>query len=752
MGRITSICILLLLGVDVLCAQQRVKGSVVDTAGRALEFVNVVAMKLPDSSFVAGRVTDARGQFYFEGLPQECSLVFSCVGYSSQTHQARPEMKIVLSEEPSTLSELTVVARRVKEHAGGYSIKMQNNPLMKGKSLVQGLDLLPNIHAEQGKISILGKVVEAIYVDGLRLSSPSELENLPMEQVDNVQVDYVSSTEEGATATGGVLRITMKKGASGGYTSQLQSEHKYMPHYGWRGSSLSNYTTATWRKLTLRNSLTLGKILGLSDELYTMLNKQTGQIQQNDVQLRRWEQYVSNRATLSLEVAKRHLWSTSLLFSYEGAKPKTQTIDLATEAVSHRHESHHTRLWQWLNKYSWEINDRLNFDFSTDYLWRGQSQSSEVLGQVLGRQSVTQYTDMWRFKPLLKYKAGSSSILSVGADLQLIGQTELASGFAETKMESFMPSLFTSYSGMLGRRLRYELGLRVQQTKMKTERLEQHHEYSHTGIFPSLSAMYQLNPKKRHLINLQLSRVMETIPYSAISDYREYQSAHSYSVGNPAIKAPIGFQAMTMLSLWGRLNVMFGVMHCKNPIYSARGIDEVDTSVTFIQTQNGDYQLLKYTSIEGRLKLASWWETKTTAIFRLHSADAGVVVKNQRMYMLRHASTFTFTSSFGAGLNLMYEPTYYYLERKMYAVGSVSGYIYKTMLKDKLNLRLDFDIYRKQRMSLTENEQVAFRMEGLTHSPHLSLSLSYSFGGGKKLQALPTAQELQSYQRMEDIR
>lgn len=99
MKRILSLPILLVL----LCstieaqAQQRVRGIVVNQHGEGLEFVNVVAKRLSDSTFVRGAVTDSLGAFAFEGLPEACYLSLSSVGYEQASHPISETMRITLN-------------------------------------------------------------------------------------------------------------------------------------------------------------------------------------------------------------------------------------------------------------------------------------------------------------------------------------------------------------------------------------------------------------------------------------------------------------------------------------------------------------------------------------------------------------------------------------------------------------------------------------------------------------------------------
>ena len=167
---------------------------------------------------------------------------------------------------------------------------------------------------------------------------------------------------------------------------------------------------------------------------------------------------------------------------------------------------------------------------------------------------------------------------------------------------------------------------------------------------------------------------------------------------------------------------------------------------------NGRYQTLGIASLEWQHKITKWWNIKTSATLRSHSADAGVLVRNQMGSVFRHKSMFTFTPSFSAGLGLMYEPTCRYLDRTMEAVGAISVDVYKTLLKGKMDIRFNSTIYRKERSAITSKEQFVHHYHNLTRSPSFSLSISYRLGSGTKIKALEETKALQLYQKIEDAK
>ncbi|MCF0235519.1 MAG: outer membrane beta-barrel protein [Bacteroidaceae bacterium] len=747
MIRLLSFIFVLLLSVSSSLAQQLVKGKVVDVQGNAIESVNVIAMRQADSTYLAGRVTNASGEFQFESLPAESYLVFSSIGYQKQTHPAASQMHVVMEENQGMLSEVSVIARRLKERAGGYAVQLQNNPLMKGKNLSQAIDLLPNLAVENGSIEILGRGVKAIYVDGQSIST-KELLAIPLEQVDRVEVDYSSVVREGAGKPGGVLRIFLKKQRESGWTDQVSAQTKVLPKQGWLGGGTWNYFTAYWKKLTIRNSTGLSRNLYFSDEDVTSLDKATGVELQHSRKYRDWTNDFFNRTSISYAIAPKHLLATSFLYWYDKSSLENTTRDmLGVENYDRQENPMHS--WQWVTTYRWNMNSATVMELSSDLLRRKAEQYTVEQRPQFYDNRVGEHTTMWRVKPELRHDFKGGTSLTVGGDFQLLQQDEDAQGFAATTMKTMTPALYSSLSGSVGS-FQYEAGFRALHQSMRTTQDGTEYKHNYTGIFPVLSAMYLLSAKHAHLLNLQVERSMETIPYSAVSGYKKYSGAFEYEVGNPDLKTPVQTNVTALLSLWQKLNLMFMVGHLQSPIYFDRRTDAADPRVSYLTPMNGSYQLLNVASVEWRQNLTKWWHVKTSAFLRLHSADAGVVVRNQSSTFFRHNSTFTFSPTFGAGLRLSYEPSYEILDRKLESVFSVGGYVNKSFLKEKMNVRLEFLAYGMERDLVTDNSWLRHRVDKHNQYPWFSLSVSYRFSGGKKVKTLSDTQSLQNYQKTED--
>ena len=98
----------------------------------------------------------------------------------------------VLAQKENQLQEITVIASRTTNNAEGYVTNLRGTDIAKGKPAVNVLPFLPNISHENGNFKINGLAVSEIYVDGVKLSDISELDNIPGEMIEKVQVQYIA--------------------------------------------------------------------------------------------------------------------------------------------------------------------------------------------------------------------------------------------------------------------------------------------------------------------------------------------------------------------------------------------------------------------------------------------------------------------------------------------------------------------------------------------------------------------------------
>ena len=128
---------------------QDITGRIVDENNLPVEFVNVVALSLPDSAFIAGAVSDQNGDFSISDLHSNCLLNITSVGYKRIIYPLTSFRvgTIVLQSDSQLLNEVIVKAYRpvYKLTGNGITANIQNSVLSKSGTANDVLKHIPSV-------------------------------------------------------------------------------------------------------------------------------------------------------------------------------------------------------------------------------------------------------------------------------------------------------------------------------------------------------------------------------------------------------------------------------------------------------------------------------------------------------------------------------------------------------------------------------------------------------------------------------
>ena len=123
---------------------------VVDDDGQPLTYANVVALALPDSSFVSGVMTDDDGTFAFVPSQNGSLLRVSSVGYKTVYVERKDDIgTVVLAPESRMLGEVVVKSGlpATRLNGEGMVTGVIGTVLEHAGTLERVLDKIPNVSA-----------------------------------------------------------------------------------------------------------------------------------------------------------------------------------------------------------------------------------------------------------------------------------------------------------------------------------------------------------------------------------------------------------------------------------------------------------------------------------------------------------------------------------------------------------------------------------------------------------------------------
>ena len=198
---ITFVIVFILCVVQPLVAQTpsfSVKGKACIDKDKVVEYGNVIALSLKDSSIIKGAPFQ-NGEFKLDGLVKDSFLLkISSVGYKdfiNPIYKTSSDTVINLGQilllVDNTLSEVTVVAKTPLFEMDGEKVKV-NVEQTSLSSVGNALDVLkrsPGVMVSSSDaVTVFGKGTPIIYLDGMQISSVDILKSIPSAEIKSIEI------------------------------------------------------------------------------------------------------------------------------------------------------------------------------------------------------------------------------------------------------------------------------------------------------------------------------------------------------------------------------------------------------------------------------------------------------------------------------------------------------------------------------------------------------------------------------------
>jgi outer membrane receptor protein involved in Fe transport len=258
--------------------QRSITGIVLEAeTGNPLEFANVTLKQLPDSSFLGGTITDAKGRFTLDAKPGNLLVGISFAGFEKTEKVTRIEKsqttvnlgKIALRLSNYVLDEAVIEGERSQ-----VSLTLEKKTFEVGQDLASiggsATDVLENVPSvtvdAEGNVSLRGSGNVRILIDGrqsgmVALSAQDALQMLPADMIERVEVITNPSARYDAEGMAGIINIITKKekkkGTNGtlsltageprNYQASLNLNHRtgnwnFFGGYGYRNSAFAGFS------------------------------------------------------------------------------------------------------------------------------------------------------------------------------------------------------------------------------------------------------------------------------------------------------------------------------------------------------------------------------------------------------------------------------------------------------------------------------------------------------------------------------
>ncbi len=666
-----------------------IQGNVCDTNANNLSGITVKIICETDSSNINATLTDENGSFLLEfadttinneTLSQKrYAISFQGLGYSTKKigfpADGKP-IKVVMDESEHQLAEVEVLHNRITFNSKGFMANLAGNELAMGKNAPELLGYLPGISYDKMRgLEVLCSKPEAIYIDGIKTASWDELAKIPATEINSVEIKYMGGVSESGTSTGSIVYITLKQLWDGSYSGYLYGLAKGYYGMGFHSASFSPNFRLKKGKITLSNTAGYGyqrvNTKDINRYIYHPDKNETNLNSTSDVYDISYTDFSSghynsawDRFTLNYQLPENGVLSSSVFYThtmknmYKHTAPHNPTNDLQ-KLVTPDHNNNlqiALKLKQPL-KNGAQVNAAI--DYIMDEALLKQEMSTIPSGETEYRTSERSFKHLLKGKANINFPLGKGN-LDTGADFQytrINDNYELHHLAAKqlTTFNSYSPAVFAEYSGDI-RNFSYSIGARAQGyiSDVYSEGETAHRDQ--WGICPSADMMYVLDRERGHMLSLGYYYTLNQLPYTLIMTRPMFSGPHSYTIGNPDLKAPRSHGATLMARLFNRYSI------------SARfsySTDNIDFKPTLISSKPAMFLYTPYNcpeqwgisiSADGNINPFKWWTLRPSIRMnkdRTHT-PWGVFSSNVE-WRLSLSSSMQFPHDMGLAVSYQYE-------------------------------------------------------------------------------------------------
>jgi hypothetical protein len=657
-----TLCLLLTCLYVPCFSQERfvVRGRILDAESAPVPYCSVGILELRDSTVLGGAVSDTEGRYslHFEQAGRYL-LCYDHLAYEScyrtvEVPEAQTLPDVILCSASQHIDEVVVVARNTEYRAGRYEVNMLGNPIVRNRSVMQVLDLLPGLRVSENTLSIKGTPVSVVYIDDRLVTDLGELSALRAEDVKSVEVQNKTGAAYSATTSGGIVRIRLKKLATGSFYGNVSPSASV---------SRDGYSTG----LALPFSAQCGR-LGI-------YNYVSGFYGENETLDRTYSEFRNSGYSLDSEdrgrITSRNIRELlSLVYKindrhsiglggqiFMGASDPSNTVHTTSAGLAwgdvppQMPEAGYT-LYRYgggtlyNRQYQGSLNYIFRFDtlgsrlsFKADYLHQNVDRnygydtrdfsrpkdaepfSTELRRErykLLGHLFASRLDLNKNFSEERSFSAGLSYDLRYADNNAPVHRFEEEEWIPDPKMSTWFidrtqsTGAYTQWADAYGK-FSYQAGLRLQWDRIAYRNAEntgyEHRDY--WRLFPELSLAYTFNPEKGTNINLDLYRSSGRLPdNNALSPRRVWQSQYSYTVGNENLEPGWGYDIDLSYTLRNKLTISYGGTWSRGS-ETMTFYDPDDPNIVYTTKVNGEHGSAHNIWIDYTTLVTKWFRVKS---------------------------------------------------------------------------------------------------------------------------------------------
>ena len=703
---------LMLLMTGFSAQAQTISGKLVDEENRPLAYANVVLLSLPDSTFVSGAISDEMGDFRLMKDEKGELIRISSVGYLTLYKEMNENLGTIrMKPDAHLLGEVVVKANLPITRAKGDAMitTVTGTLLEKAGNANDLLDKIPNVSAEGGNVNVFGSGKAEIYINGRKMRSASELEQLSSDNIKSVEVVHTPGARYDAEVKA-VVRILTKKpqGEGFGFNNITSTNYKW----DW---SFNEQFDFNYRK----GGFDLGGTLfGASSK-----GTQKKRLIQHSYLENHWMQdsYSDQKFTtqnMTAMLSANYMLNTNHSFGVRYQFDRTPKADfgfpMATEVTKDdaSFETSEMTSMQKRQSTGHELNLYYNgkvkdwtIDFNADGMWGYTHQNDlaeESIRSVEGDEEVTvtshsrQENSLYAAKLILSHPLAGGQ-LSFGSEYtyaQRINGYENLEGILnddDSEITDNGISVFAEYARRFGK-VQAQAGFRYEhitsdyyEYDKKVE--EQSRKYDH--LFPSFALSFPLGKVQ---MQLAYRANIKRPTYWNLRGNITYGNRYTYETGNPLLQ-PTTIQSFSLNTVYRWVMLSLSYNHYKDGFTNyVRAYSEENPTIGLLTMKH----IAPYNQLSASLMLSpvigKWsprWGVQVQRYDCKVDTPQGMETFDNPLAILSWRNTVKFTDSFWINADAYYQTKCQpinaeYLENSWY----MNLNLYKGFMNNRMSLQL----------------------------------------------------------------
>ncbi|MFB9079852.1 TonB-dependent receptor domain-containing protein [Flavobacterium procerum] len=645
--------VLIFLLLPLFCLAQstvKLKGKV-SSQTALLEWADVSILD-SEGKIIDGTTTQKDGVFELSLKKGIYKLEITLLGFAEYKNKIDIERDtdlgtITLIENTTNLGEVVIQSRKntIEQKIDRLVYNPENNATTAGGDALSAINTAPGVVVKNNAITILGKGVSRVMIDGRMIELTGEelnnyLKSISASDIKNIEIISNPSAKYEAEGDGGLINVIMKKGARD----------------SWKNTTTASYDQNKYGIYTLRNNFFYNKnkfrfsasINGKAgyrsikesldmyfDEGPSKMKANTKLNEENLSGKIALDYDFSEKTTIGFQILKDKSnpdFDTDIRINNYNAQNELNNYIL-NESFLDRKSGNQTYNLHLITKLD-SLNRKLSFDadyfsynskFDRDFIANNYAADGTFVDvNQSGRNLSNQDIDNVSFKADMEHPLQALN-LSYGAKMSftksksnvvfyntITGTPELDSNQTnQFRYTENNQAVYINADKKINEKWNLQLGLRLENTQTKgfSETLNQETINNYFKLFPTFFAAYQKNENNSFSFNY--GKRIRRPGFSMLNPFRVYISSNSYSEGNPFLKPSFSdnfelahsYKKILRTSIFlNSITDGYGVIFTSNP-----------ETMTQIISRENYFKGLNYGIGETySVSFADWWESENS--------------------------------------------------------------------------------------------------------------------------------------------